>query len=489
MAMAAVPNLTPVMPEIFLALSAMALLMVGVFQNWSTPEGGVRASRMTSGLGTVCLILALGLVFTVSGTKLVTFEGMFISDAFATYSKVLILIASVFTLILAQNWLEMQSAHRFEFAVLVLLATLGMMMMVSAHNLMSLYMGLELQSLSLYILAAFHRDDARSTEAGLKYFVLGALASGLLLYGMSMVYGFSGSTDFSTIASVVHGGDPMPVGLIIGLVFMLAGLAFKISAVPFHMWTPDVYEGAPTPVTAFFAVAPKIAALALLTRVMVGPFGDMSGQWQQVVIMISILSMLLGSFAGIAQSNIKRLMAYSSIGNIGYALIGLAVANESGITGMLVFLTIYVFMSVGTFACLMAMRKNNRAVDQISDLSGLAKTHPAMAAALTVMMFSMAGIPPLAGFFGKLYIFLAAIEAQLYTLSVIGVLASVVSAYYYLRIIKVMYFDEPGVDPLDQPVPRSISLSLIVCTVIILIFFAFPMPVIAVAKTAAQALF
>jgi len=489
MAMATVPNLAPAMPEIFLAIAAMALLMLGVFQKWATPEGAIRASRMTSNLGVLSLGLALILVFTVSGSTLITFEGMFISDAFATYAKVLILLAGVFTLVLAQNWLEMQGAHRFEFAILIIFATLGMMMMVSANNLMSLYMGLELSSLSLYVLAAFHRDDARSCEAGLKYFVLGALASGMLLYGMSLVYGFTGSADFEVIASVIKSDEPLPIGILIGLVFMMSGLAFKVSAVPFHMWTPDVYEGAPTPVTAFFAVAPKVAALALFLRVMIGPFGDVSDQWQQIIVMLSILSMLVGSFAAIAQTNIKRLMAYSSIGHVGYALIGLAVANEAGVTGVLIYLTIYVFMNIGAFACLMGMRRGGRAVEQISDLSGLAKTHPGMAAALAIMMFSMAGIPPLAGFFGKLYIFLAAIEAGLYALSVIGVLASVVSAYYYVRIIKVMYFDEPGVEALDTPLPKSVSVVLGLCTVVIVLFIAFPTPVIDAAKVAAASLF
>ena len=489
MAMATVPNLAPAMPEIFLAIAAMALLMLGVFQKWATPEGAIRASRMTSNLGVLSLGLALILVFTVSGSTLITFEGMFISDAFATYAKVLILLAGVFTLVLAQNWLEMQGAHRFEFAILIIFATLGMMMMVSANNLMSLYMGLELSSLSLYVLAAFHRDDARSCEAGLKYFVLGALASGMLLYGMSLVYGFTGSADFEVIASVIKSDEPLPIGILIGLVFMMSGLAFKVSAVPFHMWTPDVYEGAPTPVTAFFAVAPKVAALALFLRVMIGPFGDVSDQWQQIIVMLSILSMLVGSFAAIAQTNIKRLMAYSSIGHVGYALIGLAVANEAGVTGVLIYLTIYVFMNIGAFACLMGMRRGGRAVEQISDLSGLAKTHPGMAAALAIMMFSMAGIPPLAGFFGKLYIFLAAIEAGLYALSVIGVLASVVSAYYYVRIIKVMYFDEPGVEALDTPLPKSVSIVLGLCTVVIVLFIAFPTPVIDAAKVAAASLF
>jgi NADH-quinone oxidoreductase subunit N len=487
MAIAEVPNLIPAMPEIFLALAAMTLLMVGVFQRAETADGALRASRLTSNLGVLSLVLALALVFTVSGGTLTSFGGLFISDPFASYVKVLILVASGFTLVLAQGWLERQGAHRFEYSVLVLFATIGMMMMVSASNLMSLYIGLELQSLSLYVLAAFLRDDGRSTESALKYFVLGALASGLLLYGMSLVYGFSGTTDFAVIRTAIAG--EASIGLMVGLVFVTAGLAFKVSAVPFHMWTPDVYEGAPTPVTAFFAVAPKIAALALFVRVMVGPFGDLSGEWQQVVMTMAVLSMGVGSFGAIAQSNIKRMMAYSSIGHVGYSLIGLAVADVSGVTGVLVYLTIYVFMNVGTFACIMAMRRGGRAVEHIFELGGLAKTHPGMAASLAVMMFSMAGIPPLAGFFGKLYIFLAAIEAGYYLIAVIGVLASVVSAYYYLRIIKVMYFDEPGVEPLDTPLPISIAAVLAVTSAVIVLFFAFPSPVVRAAEAAAQSLF
>lgn len=487
--MVELPNITPALPEIFLALAAMSLLMLGVFQKATTPDGVVRASRLTSGLGVVSLVLALVLVFTVSRGTFITFEGMFVSDPFASFVKVLILIASTMSLIMAQNWLEHQGAHRFEYAILVIFATLGMMMMVSASNLLSLYMGLELQSLSLYVLAAFHRDDTRSTEAGLKYFVLGAIASGMLLYGSSLVYGFSGTTDFATIASTVAAQEHASMGLIIGLVFVMAGLAFKVSAVPFHMWTPDVYEGAPTPVTAFFAVAPKVAAIALFLRVMIEPFGGMTAEWQQIVIVISILSMALGAFAAIAQMNIKRMMAYSSIGHVGYALIGLAVGNEAGVTGVLVYLSIYVFMNIGAFACIMAMRRGDRQVENINELGGLGKTHPAMAAALTIFMFSMAGIPPLAGFFGKLYIFLAAIEAQLYTLAIIGVLTSVVSAYYYIRIIKIMYFDEPGIEPLESPLPRSITGILVVSSMFILLFFLMPAPLIGWAEAAAASLF
>ena len=487
--MAELPNIAPALPEIFLALAAMTLLMLGVFQKTTTPEGVTSASRLTSSLGVVTLVLALVLVFAVSGGTMTTFEGMFISDPFALFVKTLILIASAFSLILAQNWLEAQGAHRFEYAILVIFATLGMLMMVSAGNLLSLYMGLELQSLSLYVLAAFHRDDTRSTEAGLKYFVLGALASGLLLYGSSLVYGFSGTTDFATIAATVAAQDHAPAGLIIGLVFVMAGLAFKVSAVPFHMWTPDVYEGAPTPVTAFFAVAPKVAAIALFLRVMVGPFGSMSADWQQVVVLLSILSMVIGAFAAIAQMNIKRMMAYSSIGHVGYALIGLAVGNEAGVTAVLIYLAIYVFMNVGAFACIMAMRRGGRMVENIHELGGLGKTHPALAAALTIFMFSMAGIPPLAGFFGKLYIFLAAVEAGLYVLAVIGVLTSVVSAYYYIRIIKIMYFDEPGIEPLDSPLPRAISGVVAVNSIVILLFIFVPATLINWAGTAAASLF
>ena len=487
MAMAEVPNLIPAMPEIFLALAGMALLMVGVYQKADNADGVLRASRLTSNLGILSLALALALVFTVSGDKLMTFEGLFVSDPFASFVKVLILIASGLSLILAQGWLERQGGHRFEYAVLVVFATLGMMMMVSASNFMSLYMGLELQSLSLYVMAAFMRDDVRATESGLKYFVLGALASGLLLYGVSLVYGFTGTTDFAVIRTAV--GGEASTGLVVGLVFVTAGLAFKVSAVPFHMWTPDVYEGAPTPVTAFFAVAPKVAALALFLRVMMGPFGGIAEQWSQVITILAVLSMIIGSFGAIAQSNIKRLMAYSSIGHVGYALIGLAVADKAGVTGVLVYLAIYVFMNVGAFACILSMRRGGRALEQIYELGGLGKTHPGMAAALTVMMFSMAGIPPLAGFFGKLYIFLAAVQAEMYVVAVIGVLTSVVSAYYYLRIIKVMYFDDPGIEPLDGPLPVTVSAVLALTSAVIVLFFAFPASLISAAEAAATSLF
>jgi NADH-quinone oxidoreductase subunit N len=367
-----------------------------------------------------------------------------------------------------------------------------MMAMVSANDLIALYMGLELQSLSLYVIAAFRRDNLRSSEAGLKYFVLGALSSGMLLYGSSMIYGFTGTTGFDGIAEVfmigAAAGNSISIGLIVGLVFLCAGLAFKVSAVPFHMWTPDVYEGAPTPVTAFFATAPKIAAMALFIRVLIEPFGGLFDQWQQIVIFVSIASMVLGAFAAINQTNIKRLMAYSSIGHIGYALIGLASGTQDGISGITVYLTIYIFMNLGTFACILCMRQKDVMVEEIEDLKGLSKTHPMMALALAIFMFSMAGIPPLAGFFGKLYIFLSAIEAGLYTLAVIGVLTSVVGAFYYLRIIKLMYFDEP-VEAFDRPIGREMTAVLLITGVFTLLFFVVPGPVIDTATAAAATLF
>jgi NADH-quinone oxidoreductase subunit N len=381
--------------------------------------------------------------------------------------------------------------NRFEFPVLMLFATLGMMMMISANNLMSLYLGLELQSLSLYVLAAFRRDDLRSSEAGLKYFVLGALSSGMLLYGCSLIYGFAGTTSFGALAGLfadaAGGGEAVPTGVVVGLVFLSAGLAFKVSAVPFHMWTPDVYEGAPTAVTAFFATAPKVAAMALFVRVLMGPFGGLVEQWQQIVIFISLASMILGALAAISQTNIKRLMAYSSIGHVGYALVGLAAGTEEGVRGVAVYLAIYIFMNVGTFACILCMRQKDRMVEGIEDLKGLSKTDPMMALALAVFMFSMAGIPPLAGFFGKLFVFSAAIDAGLYGLAIIGILTSVVGAFYYMRIVKFMYFDDPE-EAFDRPIGREMSLILLGSGLVITFFIVFPGPILDGASAAAASL-
>jgi NADH-quinone oxidoreductase subunit N len=361
-----------------------------------------------------------------------------------------------------------------------------MMLMVSANDLITLYVGLELQSLALYVVAAFARDSERSAEAGLKYFVLGALASGLLLYGASLVYGFAGTTNFDRLADLLGGPDRSSAGLVVGIVFVIAGLAFKVSAVPFHMWTPDVYEGAPTPVTAFFAAAPKVAAIALLTRVLAGPFDGLGAQWSQVIVLVSLGSMVLGAFAAIGQRNIKRLMAYSSIGHVGYALMGLAVHSEAGLRGLLLYMAIYVAMNLGTFAVIVAMRRRGRALEQVDDLAGLGRTDPAMAAWMAVFMFSMAGSPPLAGFFGKLYVFLAAVQGGFWTLAVVGVLSSVVGAYYYLRIVKVMYFDQ-GEGALD-PVPASLGVVMAGTGLFTLLFFLFPAPILAAAQAAVAAL-
>ncbi|WP_282608196.1 NADH-quinone oxidoreductase subunit NuoN [Pelagibius sp. Alg239-R121] len=476
-------DLMAVLPELFLACAAIGLLMLGVFR-------GNSATQLVSTLSVVTLIVTFALIALPPRPETVAFGGLLTMDGFGDFMKLLVLIGSGVSIVMAQRYIQREDMNRFEFPVLMLFATLGMMAMISANDLISLYMGLELQSLSLYVVAAFRRDNLRSSEAGLKYFVLGALSSGMLLYGSSMIYGFTGTTNFDGIAQTfaASAGNDIPIGLIVGLVFLCAGLAFKVSAVPFHMWTPDVYEGAPTPVTAFFATAPKIAAMALFIRVLMEPFGGLIDQWQQIVFFVSAASMILGAFAAINQSNIKRLMAYSSIGHIGYALIGLASGTEQGISGIVIYLTIYVFMNLGTFACILCMRQKDRMVEGIDDLKGLSKTQPMMALALAIFMFSMAGIPPLAGFFGKLYIFLAAIEAQLYILAVLGVLTSVVGAFYYLRIIKLMYFDEPA-ESFDRPIGREMTAVLIITGVFTLLFFVAPGPVVDSAAAAAATLF
>ncbi|MBD9648404.1 NADH-quinone oxidoreductase subunit N [Ensifer sp. KUDG1] len=421
-------------PELILAVGAMALLMIGVFS-------GEKSASTVTGLAVAVLIIA-GLWLVLKTGEGEAYGGAFLSDPFAKFMKVLALIGSITALVMTVGHARSAQIDRFEFPVLLVLATLGMLLMISANDLMSLYLSLELQSLALYVVAAINRDSVRSTEAGLKYFVLGALSSGMLLYGMSLIYGFTGHTGFTQIAAALT-AEGRSLGLIFGLVFVLAGLAFKISAVPFHMWTPDVYEGAPTPVTAFFAAAPKVAAMAILVRIVINAFEPVVADWQQIIVFISIASMLLGAFAAIGQKNIKRLMAYSSIGHMGYALVGLAAGSMAGVRGVLLYMLIYMVMTLGTFACILAMRrKEGENVENVDDLAGLSQTNPFMATVLTVLMFSLAGIPPMAGFFGKYFVFMAAIEAQLYALAIIGVLASVVGAYYYLRVIKVMWFDD-----------------------------------------------
>ena len=476
--MTTLPALAPAMPEIFMALAAMALLMLGVFQKKD-------ATNLITGLAVAVMVIA-GVLVLRGPEEGLTFNDLFIVNGFTSFTKILTLLAAGTTLLLINNWANAVKVARFELPLLVLFATLGIMMMLSANDLISLYLGLELQSLSLYVLAAFQRENQRATEAGVKYFVLGALASGLLLYGSSLVYGFSGTTTFSGIAEAMQSGEQY-VGVVIGIVFVVSGLAFKVSAVPFHMWTPDVYQGAPTPITAFFSIAPKIAALCLFLRVLVGPFEPMIEEWQQVVMLISILSMLWGSIAAIAQTNVKRLMAYSSIGHVGYALIGLVVGNEEGARGLLVYLLIYLFMNAGTFAVILSMRVKGEFVEQISDLSGLSKSRPGMALALGALMFSMAGIPPMAGFLGKFYIFVAAVNAGFVPLAIIGVLASVIGAFYYLRIIKIMFFDEPA-EAIDPPtlIPGAI---FAISSFLMVIMFIVPAPLVRGAEAAARTLF
>ncbi|MFP6730952.1 MAG: NADH-quinone oxidoreductase subunit NuoN [Alphaproteobacteria bacterium] len=475
--------LTPVFAEIWLAIAGLALLMVGAFR-------GDKSTRLVIALTTVAFAVALILVLIPGPGTTIVFNGLFIADSFAVFMKSLILIGAGLTLVLGLGFIRREKMERIEYPVLLLFATLGMMMMVSANDLISLYMGLELQSLALYVIAAFQRDSLRSTEAGLKYFVLGSLASGMLLYGCSLVYGFTGATWFESLALLFADGGHgvVSAGVVIGIVFIVAGLAFKVSAAPFHMWTPDVYEGAPSPVTAFFSVAPKIAAMALLLRVMMQPFGGLADQWLQIIVFISIASMVLGAFAALPQNNIKRLLAYSSIGHVGYALLGLAAGSVSGIRGILLYLAIYLAMSVGVWGCVLAMRRQNRMVEGISDLAGLSRSNPMLAMAMAIFMFAMAGIPPLAGFFGKFYIFLSVIEAGLYGLAVVGVLSSVVAAYYYLRIVKVMYFDEAA-DPFDSPMGREVSVIVGATALFVLFFFVYPAPLLQGAQAAATALF
>ncbi len=427
-------DISVILPELLLAVYAMAALMVGVY---------ARKQEAISNLilwvtVVVFVIFGFWIGFAPEGTS-TAFHEAFINDGFARFAKVTLLWGAAAVLAMSRDYLAKNGLLKFEFPVLVALATVGMMMMVSAGDLMSLYLGLELQSLALYVIAAFRRDSLRSSEAGLKYFVLGSLSSGLLLYGASLVYGFAGTTVFSGIYSVV-GQEGLSLGLLFGMVFMLAGLTFKISAVPFHMWTPDVYEGSPTPVTALFATAPKMAAAALIARLLFDSFGEVVGQWQQVLVLLSFLSVFVGALAAIGQTNIKRLMAYSSIGHMGFAMMGLAAGTEQGVQAMLIYMAIYVTMNVGVFAFILNMERDGQAVTDISALSLYSKVAPGRAAALAALMFSLAGIPPLVGFFGKLYVLEAAVDAGLVWLAIAGVLASVIGAYYYLRIVYLMYF-------------------------------------------------
>jgi NADH-quinone oxidoreductase subunit N len=443
--------LAPVWPELLLAVGSVVLLLVGVI--WSRER--------STGLAFTAILLLIAVIAVAiwqpaQGTL---FSGGFIVDSFSRFMKFLVLGGSAFALILSTSTAKPFGLDKFEYAILVLLATLGMMVMVSANDLMSVYVGLELQSLALYVVAALRRDDSKATEAGLKYFVLGALSSGMLLYGASLVYGFTGLTQLDQIVGAVAAAN-RPIGLVFGMVFLLAGVAFKISAVPFHMWTPDVYEGAPTPVTAFFAAAPKVAAMALFIRLVTVPFGAMTHDWQQIVIFLSIASMVLAAFAAIGQNNLKRLLAYSSIGHVGFALVGLSAGSQVGVEGVVVYMAVYIAMTIGIFAAILSLRTADGYVETIPQMAGLAQKRPFAAAIIAIIMFSFIGLPPLAGFFAKWQVFLAAIDAHLFGLAIVGVLASAVSAFYYLRIIKVMYFDEPTTEFVAVPAELGAVMAL-----------------------------
>jgi NADH-quinone oxidoreductase subunit N len=470
-------QLTAVLPELILAGGAMLLLMIGAWE-------GERATLPTLLLSMALLAIAGVFVAVMPEARATAFNDSFVVDGFAKFLKILTVIGSIGTLWLSGDFLAGSGNRKFEYPVLILLATAGMLVLISAGDLIALYLGLELMSLALYVVAAFDRDNVRSTEAGLKYFVLGALSSGMLLYGASLIYGFTGTVKFAGIAQAAAGGG---IGVVVGLVLLLAGLCFKISAVPFHMWTPDVYQGAPTPITAFFASAPKVAAIAVFMRVAVSAFPTIATQWQQIIVFVAIASMGLGAFAAIGQRNIKRLMAYSSIGHMGFALVGLAAGTPEGIQGVLVYMAIYVAMTLGTWACILSMRRDGMPVEEIADLAGAARTSPAMAFVLAMLMFSLAGIPPLAGFFAKFYVFLAAINAGMFTLAVLGVLASVVGCYYYLMVVKVMYFDEPA--PAFDPMGNAVRAMMAVTGLFVILFFIYPGPLVEAAEAAAKSLF
>ena len=430
-------DLMIILPEILLAVFAMLALIAAVYT--SKDKGAPLLVWLTSGL---MLALAVWIATNGGGTN-IAFGGMFVDDGFARFAKVVILVSAASVLLMSQDYMLRRGLLRFEYPLLVALAVVGMMMMVSAGDLMSLYMGLELQSLSLYVIAALRRDSAKSTEAGLKYFVLGALSSGLLLYGASLVYGYSGTTLFSGIIQTAQSGE-VSLGLLFGLIFLISGLAFKVSAVPFHMWTPDVYEGSPTPVTAFFATAPKVAAMGLFARVMYDAFGGAVADWRQVIALLSVASMFLGAVAAIGQRDIKRMMAYSSISHMGFALMGLAAGTVFGVQAMLIYMAIYVTMNVGTFAFILMMEKDGRPVTDINALALYSRREPGKALAMLVLLFSLAGVPPMLGFFGKFYVLRAAYEGGLAWLAVAGVIASVIGAFYYLRIVYLMYFGDEG---------------------------------------------
>jgi NADH-quinone oxidoreductase subunit N len=456
-------NLNFILPEIFISLSIMFLLLLGVFKK--------NSSDIVHNLSVVSLIITGVLIYNNSSNQNISlFNGGFVVDQLSSFMKILTILGGAFVLSISTKYLKIFKIFLIEYPVLILSSILGMMVMISSNDLMVFYIGLELQSLALYVLASFNRDQLKSSESGLKYFVLSALSSGLLLYGCSLIYGFSGSTNFDVI------GDTMSAshyGLTFGIVFILVGLAFKISAVPFHMWAPDVYEGSPTVVTLFFAIVPKVAALTVFIRFLYIPFVNMIEQWQPILIFLSIASMIFGAIAAIGQNNLKRLIAYSSIGHMGYALAGLSTGSNEGIQGSIVYITIYLFMNLAFFCCLLMLKRNDEYFETVDDLSGLSKNHPILSLSLLVILFSLAGIPPLAGFFAKFYVFKAVIEQSMYFLAIVGLLSTVIAAFYYLKIIKVIYFDGEK-ESYDNDHNIWLKMSLTFSTLLILLYFIFP---------------
>ena len=456
-------NLDFILPEIFISLAIMFLLILGVFKK--------NSSNIIHYLSIVCLLITgILIINNPSGTQVTLFSGSFIIDNLSSFMKILTILGGASILLMSKKFLKISKIFLIEYPILILSSILGMLVMISSNDLMVFYIGLELQSLALYVLASFNRDQLKSSESGLKYFVLSALSSGLLLYGCSLIYGFSGSTNFDIISNTVNSNH---YGLTFGIVFILVGLSFKISAVPFHMWAPDVYEGSPTPVTLFFSIVPKIAALTVFIRFLYVPFINMMDQWQPIIIFLSIASMIFGAIAAIGQKNLKRLIAYSSIGHIGYALAGLSVGTNEGLQSSIVYISIYIVMNLGFFSCLLMMKKNDLYFETIEDLSGLSKNHPILSLCFLIVLFSLAGIPPLAGFFAKFYIFKSVIEQSMYFLAIVGLLSTVIAAFYYLRIIKVIYFDEQR-EKYDTDHSNWLKVSLTLSTLLILLYFIFP---------------
>ncbi len=475
------PSLAVAFPLIFLAGMSLMLLLLGVARK-------TEDFKSVNNLAIFSLLAVAIVVARFSDERMEGLNGLFVSDPFAILMQIMVLVGAAVALSMTPRYVERERLMRIEYPILVMLSTLGMMVMITSNDLMTLYLGIELQSLPLYVLAAMQRDTVKSTEAGLKYFILGALSSGMLLYGCSLLYGYAGTTNYTALQLALTAEAGMAPGVVVGMVLLMIGIAFKLAAAPFHMWVPDVYEGAPTSVTAFFALVPKIAALALMIRLLSGPFENMVDQWRQVIIILSVLSMAVGAIAAIAQTNIKRLLAYSSIGHVGFALLGLAADNAEGARAVIVYAMFYMVMTAGAFAIVLMMKRKDRMVEQIADLAGLARSQPLVAAAMTIIMFSMAGIPPLAGFFSKLFVFQAIIDAQLYALAVFGVIASVVSAYYYLRVIKVMYFDDPADEALDRSNDPALTGVLTISVAVLLFFIILPTSVLTWAREAAAAL-